>query len=64
MSGEPHEALTTADWLRYAGLLGLGSLVWLVLFGERKGGVLSLFAVYLLMAAVGLLLVRIRKERS
>ena len=61
---EAPESLTTADWLRYAFLVFLGSLVWLGIFGRRTGGIASLFAVYLLLAAVVLLVVQVRRERS
>lgn len=56
--------LTTGDWLRYGFLLFLGSLLWLAIFGRREGGVASLLAVYLLLAAGALLLVRSRKGRT
>ena len=57
------DGLTTGDWLRYAFLLLLGSLLWLAMVGGREGGVLSLFAIYLLLAAGGLLVVRVRRSR-
>lgn len=61
---EEEAGLSTGDWLRYGFLLFLGSLLWLAIFGKREGGVASLLAVYLLVAAGALLLVRSRKGRT
>ena len=63
MSSE-EDGLTPGDWFRYGFLLLLGSLLWLAMLGKREGGVAGLLAVYLLLAAGGLLWVRSRKERS
>ena len=64
MSDDASDGLSTGDWLRYGFLLLLGSLLWLAVFGKREGGVASLFAVYLLIAAGGLLYVRSRRDRT
>ena len=64
MSTSDEEGLSTSDWLRYGFLVLLASLLWLVVFGSREGGVASLLAVYLLAAAGTLLWVRFRKERT
>jgi hypothetical protein len=64
MSAPESEGLTTADWLRYGFLLFLGSLLWLAMFGKREGGVASLFALYLIVAAGVLLAARTRGDRS
>ncbi len=49
------EQLTPGDWARYAGLLGLGTLVFLVVYGNREAPFLSLLASYLVLASFGLL---------
>jgi Flp pilus assembly protein TadB len=58
------ESLTAGDWYRYAGLLGLATLVLLVIVGQYTGGVAVLFAVYLLVATVVLLVLQVRRSRS
>ena len=55
--------LTPGDWARYAGLFGLGTLVFLVIYGTRDGALVSLLAIYLGLAAVGLLVVGYRRRR-
>jgi hypothetical protein len=47
-----------------AGLLGLGSLVFLVVYGERSGPFVTLLALYLAIAASGLFAVAYRSGRS
>ena len=61
---EDGEGLTTTDWARYAGLLGLATLLFLAVFGSRQGAFVSLIAVYLVLAAVGLIVVQLRMDRS
>ncbi len=56
--------LTPGDWARYAGLLGLGSLVFLIVYGERAGPFVTLLALYLALAASSLLVVTYRSGRS
>ena len=61
---EPREGLTSGDWARYAGLLGLATLVLLVIVGQVDGGVPVLIAVYLLLACAALIAVQVRRRRS
>ena len=56
------EKLSTADWVRYGGLLALGSLVFLVVLGARPGAFLMLLAVYLLLAVAVLVVVTHRRH--
>ena len=56
--------LTTGDWARYAGLLVLASLVFLVVYGNRDGALVSLLAVYLVAGTAGAVWLRVRRERS
>ncbi len=63
-AAEEGEGLTTTDWARYAGLLGLATLLFLAIFGSREGAFVSLIAIYLVLAAVGLLVAQIRMDRS
>lgn len=58
------DSLTAGDWARYAGLLGLGTLVFLVVYGERTGPFVTLLAFYLALAASGLLVFSLRSGRS
>jgi hypothetical protein len=58
------EQLTPGDWARCAGLLGLGSLVFLIVYGERSGPFVTLLARYLAIAASGLSAVTSRSGRS
>ena len=61
---EDGEGLSATDWARYAGLLGLATLLFLAVFGSREGVLVSLVAVYLVLAALGLLVVQLRMDRS
>ncbi|MBC7373902.1 MAG: hypothetical protein H7323_07925 [Frankiales bacterium] len=56
--------LTTGDWARYAGLVALASLVFLVVLGNRDGALVSLLAVYLATGTAGAVWLRLRRERS
>jgi len=61
---EPGSQLSAGDWARYAGLVALASLVFLVVYGNRDGALISLLALYVVAgtaAAVGL---RVRRDRS
>ncbi|MGI8535712.1 MAG: hypothetical protein ACR2K2_04275 [Mycobacteriales bacterium] len=58
------EQLTPGDWARYAGLLALGTLVFLVVYGNRDGSFVSLLALYLVLASSGLLVFSHRGRRS
>ena len=61
---EDGDGLTATDWARYAGLLGLATLLFLAVFGSREGVLVSLVAAYLVLAALGLLVVQLRMDRS
>ena len=56
--------LTAGDRARYAGLLVLGSMVFLVVYGNRSGALVSLLATYLVLATAGVLVMRARPDRS
>lgn len=56
--------LTAGDWARYAGLLALGTLLYLVIFGAGEGSFVSLVAAYLVLASLGLLVAQHRMDRS
>ncbi len=56
--------LTTGDWIRYAGLVVLASLVFLVVYGNRDGALVSLLAVYVVAGTAGAVWLRWRRERS
>ena len=58
------DKLTAGDWARYGGLFALGTLVLLVMVGEREGGFVTLVAVYLVVACLALLVVQLRRRRS
>jgi hypothetical protein len=62
--GYPWDGLSAGDWARYAGLLAMGSLVFLLVYGDRDGAFVSLLACYLLMAAAAGILVLRRTGRS
>ena len=53
--------LSGGDQARYAGLLAMGSLVFLVVYGNREGGLLALFTCYLVGAGVLALALRHRR---
>ena len=61
---EPSPELSTGDWARYAGLAALASLVFLVVYGNRDGALVSLLAVYVVAGAAGAVLLRLRRDRS
>jgi Na+/H+ antiporter NhaC len=58
------ETASRGDWFRYAWLIALASLVFLVLFGFREGVFLTLLAVYVLGAVIALLVVNWRRRHS
>jgi len=62
--GYPWDGLSAGDWARYAGLLAMGSLVFLVVYGDRDGAFLSLLALYALMAAAAGVVVLRGSRRS
>lgn len=57
------EQLTPGDWTRYAGLLGLGTLVFLVVYGNREAPFVTLLAGYLVLGSSGLLVLSRRDGR-
>ncbi len=63
MTPAGEQRLTPGDWARYAGLLALGSLLFLVINGNRAGSFVSLLAIYLVLAWVMLLVVTYRRGR-
>ena len=58
------DTASRGDWFRYGWLIALASLVFLVVFDFRESVFLLLLAVYVLGAAVALLVVNIRRRRS
>ncbi len=64
MTPADEQQLTPGDWARYAGLLALGSLLYLVVSDGRAGSFVSLLAIYLVLASLVLLVVNYRRDRS
>ncbi|MBW3640155.1 MAG: hypothetical protein KY451_09945 [Actinobacteria bacterium] len=64
MTPAEQQRLTPGDWGRYAGLLALGSLLFLVVTGNRSGSFVSLLAIYLVLGCLVLLVVNYRRDRS
>ena len=56
--------LTGTDWAGYAGLLAMASLGFLVIDDNRQRALLALPQFYGVHAAVGVLLLRVRRGRS
>ncbi len=56
--------LTGADWARYAGLLAMASLVFLVIYDDRGSALLALLVFYAVLAGVAFLVVRLRRSRT
>ncbi|MCW2616289.1 MAG: hypothetical protein JWN08_3283 [Frankiales bacterium] len=62
MNGLPE--LSAGDWARYAGLVALASLLFLVVYGDRDGALVSLLAVYVVAGTAGAVVVRARGDQS
>lgn len=56
--------LTGADWARYAGLLAMASLVFLVIYDDRPRALLALLLFYGVLAGAAFLVLRVRGGRS
>ena len=63
MTPADEQQLTPGDWARYAGLLALGSLLFLVVSDGREGSFVSLLAIYLVFACLVLHVVSHRRGR-
>lgn len=56
--------LTGVDWARYAGLLAMASLVFLVIYDDRQRALPALLAFYAVLAGAAFLVLRVRRGRS
>jgi hypothetical protein len=61
---EPSSELSAGDWARYAGLGALASLVFLVVYGNRDGALVSLLALYVVAGTAAAVVLRLRRDRS
>ena len=61
---EPSSELSAGDWARYAGLGALASLVFLVVYGNRDGALVSLLALYVVVGTAAAVVLRLRRDRS
>ena len=61
---ESGSELSAGDWARYAGLLALASLVFLVVYGNRDGALISLLALYVVAGTASAVVLRLRRDRT